>query len=103
MDSGASHNLMPKSVMDELGLEVTNTYHDLYSFDSRKFKCLGVIKDMVVTLFQLPMKSILMDIIVSDFPPQVWYAFVKILDKNTWGNLTDGSLLCYYSCFGGRA
>jgi hypothetical protein len=29
VDSGASHNLMPKSVMDELGLEVTKTYHDL--------------------------------------------------------------------------
>jgi hypothetical protein len=38
MDSGASHNLMPKIVMDDLGLEVTKTYHDLYSFDSRKVK-----------------------------------------------------------------
>jgi hypothetical protein len=51
MDSGESHNLMPKIVMDELGLEITKTYHDLYSFDSRKVKCLGVIKDLVVTLF----------------------------------------------------
>jgi uncharacterized small protein (DUF1192 family) len=31
MDSGASHNLMPKAVMEELGLEVTRAYHDLYS------------------------------------------------------------------------
>ena len=36
MDSGASHNLMPKIVMEELGLEVTKNYHDLYSFDSRR-------------------------------------------------------------------
>jgi hypothetical protein len=50
-DSRASHNLMPKSVIDEFGPEITKTYHDLYSFDSRKEKCLGVIKDMVVTLF----------------------------------------------------
>jgi hypothetical protein len=70
MDSRASHNLMPKFVMDELRLEVTKTYHDFYYFDSKKFKCLGVIKDMVVTLFQLPMKSILMDIIVVDVPPK---------------------------------
>ena len=49
--------------MDELGLEITKTYHDLYYFDSRKVKCLGVIKDLVVTLFQLPMKSIVMDIV----------------------------------------
>jgi hypothetical protein len=36
MDSRASHNLMPKTVMEELGLEVTQAYHDLYSFDSIK-------------------------------------------------------------------
>jgi hypothetical protein len=70
MDSGASHNLMPKTVMDELGLEVTKTYHDLYSFDSRKVKCLGVIKDLVVSLFQFPMKSVVMDIVVVDVPPK---------------------------------
>jgi hypothetical protein len=38
LDFGASHNLMPKVVMEELGLEITNTYHDLFSFDSKKFK-----------------------------------------------------------------
>jgi hypothetical protein len=70
LDSGSSHNLMPKSVMDELVLEIKKTYHDLYSFDSRKLNCLGVIKDMVVTLFQLPMKSKLMDVVVVDVPPK---------------------------------
>jgi hypothetical protein len=54
LDSGASHNLMPKTFMDELGLEITKTYHDLYSFDSRKVKCLGVIKDLVVLCFSCP-------------------------------------------------
>jgi hypothetical protein len=97
MDSGASHNLMPKTVMEELGLEVTRAYHDLYSFDSRKVQCLGVIKDLVVTLFQLPMESVVMDIIVADVPPQVWYVVVKVLDKNNWGNPANGPNLCYYS------
>jgi hypothetical protein len=50
MDSGASHNVMPKVVMEELGLEITKPYQDLYSFDSKKVKCLGLIKDMVVSL-----------------------------------------------------
>jgi hypothetical protein len=68
MDSGASHNLMPKTVKDDLGLEITKTYHDLYSFDSRKVKFLGLIKDLVVTLFQFPMKSVVMDIVVVDAP-----------------------------------
>jgi hypothetical protein len=52
MDFGASHNLIPKAIMDELQLEITKMYHDLYSFDSRKVKCLGVIKDLVVALFR---------------------------------------------------
>jgi hypothetical protein len=70
MDSGASHNFMPKVVMEELGLEVTRAYHDLYSFDSRRVQCLGVIKDLVVSLFQLPMKIMVMDIMVADVPPK---------------------------------
>jgi len=48
LDSGASHNLMPKIIMEKLGLEITRPYQDLYSFDSRKVKCLGMIKDLVV-------------------------------------------------------
>ena len=50
LDSGASHNLMPKAMMDELGLSITNPYHDLFSFDSIEVKCLGLIKDLVVNL-----------------------------------------------------
>ena len=33
LDSRASHNLMPKSIMDRLGLYITRLHHDLYSFD----------------------------------------------------------------------
>lgn len=57
LDTGASHNLMPKAVMEELGLDITRHYHDLFSFDSRKVKCVGLIKDLAITLTQLPMKS----------------------------------------------
>jgi len=65
---GASHNLIPKVVMEKLGLEITRPYHDLYSFDSREMRCDGLIKDMVVTLFQLPIKIIIMDVVVVEFP-----------------------------------
>jgi hypothetical protein len=70
MDLGASHNLKPKIVKDEIGLEITKNYHDLKSFDSRKVKFLGVIKDLVVTMFQFPMKSVIMDIVVVDVHPK---------------------------------
>ena len=54
LDSGTSHNLMPKVIMDELGLDVTKPYKDLFLFDLRKVKCLGLIKDLVVSLSQIP-------------------------------------------------
>jgi hypothetical protein len=87
MDSGASHNLMPKIVMEELGLEVTRTYHDLYSFDSRRVQCLGVIKDLVVSLFQLPMKSVVMDIVAADVPPKFGMLLSRSWIKKLGGTL----------------
>jgi hypothetical protein len=68
LDSGASHNLMPKVVMDELGLEVTIPYKDLLSFDSRKVKCLGLIKDLVISLAQIFAKNMVMDVVIADIP-----------------------------------
>lgn len=52
LDSGDSHNLTPKAVMEALGLSITKPYHDLYAFDYRTVKCLGVIKDLVVKYHQ---------------------------------------------------
>jgi hypothetical protein len=49
MDSGALIISCPKLSWKNSGLEVTKAYHDLYSFDSRRVQCLGVIKDLVVT------------------------------------------------------
>ena len=49
-DSRESHNLMPKEIMDNLGLDIIRPYTDLYSFDSRKVKFLGLIKDLVISL-----------------------------------------------------
>jgi len=87
LDSGASHNLMPKIIMEKLGLELTRPYQDLYSFDSRKVKCLGMIKDLVVNLAQVPVKSILMDVVVSGVP-----AKYNILLSRYWGANLGGSV-----------
>ena len=67
-DSGASHSLMPKAIMENLGVDITKPYKDLYSFDSRKVKCLGQIKYLIVSLAQIPAKSMVMDVRVVDIP-----------------------------------
>ena len=68
LSSGASHNVMPKAIMDRLGLEIIRPFRDIYSFDSRKVKCLGMIKDLVVNLAQIPIKNVLMDVVVDISP-----------------------------------
>jgi len=87
LDSGASHNVMPKIIMDKLGLQITRPYGNLYSFDSRRVKCMGLIKDLVVTLAQVPVKSILMDVVIADIPPKY-----GMLLSRSWGSNLGGSL-----------
>ena len=86
-DSGASHNLMPKFVMERLDLDITKLYKDLFSFDSSQVKCLGLIKDLCVSLVQYPAKTILMDIVVADIPPKY-----GMLLSRSWGAKLQGSL-----------
>jgi hypothetical protein len=102
MDSRASHNLMPKTVMEELGLEVTRAYHDLYSFDSRRVQCIGVIKDLVVSLFQLPMKSVVMDVVVADVPPKFGMLLSISWIKNLGGTLQMDLTYATIPVFGGE-
>jgi hypothetical protein len=87
LDSGASHNLMPKVVMDELGLYITRPYKGIFSFDSRKVKCLGFIKDLVVSLSQIPLKNLIMDVVVVNIPLK----FGMLLSRS-WPTKLKGTL-----------
>lgn len=78
---------MPKAIMERLNLDITRPYKDLFSFDSSQVKCLGLIKDLCVTLVQCPTKSIVMDIVVVDIPPKY-----GILLSRSWGAKLQGSL-----------
>jgi ribonuclease HI len=87
LDSEASHNVMPKAIMEKLGLKITRPYGDLYSFDSRKVKCIGMIKYLVVGLAQILAKNILMDVVVTDIPSKY-----GMLLSRSWGAKLGGSL-----------
>eukprot|EP00253_Pinus_taeda_P031171 PITA_31171 len=92
LDSGASHNLMPKAIMERLGLDITREYHDLYSFDSGKVRYLSLIKDLVVYVDQIPAKNVLMDVVVADIPP--WFG---MLLSRSRGAKLRGTLQLYFS------
>jgi hypothetical protein len=87
LESRALHNIIPKALMDELGLDITKPYHDLFSFDSRKVRCLGLIKDLVINLAQLPMRSMVMDVVVADIPPKF-----GLLLSCSWSKRLGGTL-----------
>jgi len=91
-DLGASHNLMPKAIMEKLGLDITRKYHDLYSFDSGRVRCIGLIKDLVMTLDQIPAKNVLMDVFLADIPPR----FGMLLSRS-WGAKLKGTLQLDFS------
>jgi hypothetical protein len=102
LDTGVSHNLMPKEVMDELGLDITNSYHDLFSFDSRKVKCLGLIKILTIYLSQLPMRSMVMDIVVADVPHKFGMLLSRAWIKRLWGTLQNDLSYAIVPVFGGE-
>jgi hypothetical protein len=102
MDFGASHNVMPKVVMEELGFDITRPYHDLCSFDSKKVKCLGVMKDVVITLSQLPMKSVVLDVSVADIPPKFGMLLSRAWAKKVGGTLQMDHSYATLLFFGGE-
>lgn len=87
LDLGAPHNLMPKVIMERMGLEVTRPYKDLFSFDSKRVHCIGLIKDVVVALTQIPAKTTVMDIVVADIPPK----FGMLLSRS-WAAKIKGTM-----------
>ena len=78
---------MPNFIMEQLDLEITNPYHELYNFNSRKVECSGIIKDLMVKLGQLPTKNGMMGVVVVDVPNMY-----GILLSNTWPKKVGGTM-----------
>ena len=102
LESRASHNIIPKDVMEALGLSITKPYHDLFSFDSREVKCLGVIKDLAINLAQLPMKSVMMDVVFVVISPKFSVLLSRSKEKGVGGTLQINFSYATISVFGGE-
>lgn len=76
---------MPLVVMEQLVLQITQPDKDLYAFDSKRVKFLGMIKDLVVNLTQIRVKSVVMDIVVADIPP----SFGMLLSRSWCSKVGD--------------
>ena len=78
---------MSKVVVECLGLDIMRPCKYLFYFDSRKVRCLGLIKDVVASLSQIPAESIVMDVVVVDIPPK----FGMLLSRS-WDSILKGTL-----------
>ena len=68
LDSGASTNVIPLSVMRHLGLNIHKTYRNVCGIYSNSMEVHGLIKDMVVKLVSSLDISTIVDIVVVDIP-----------------------------------
>jgi len=87
LDPGASTNVMPLKVMNQLGLKVTRPYWKVCGIDSRNIEAHGLINNLDVIFLQHPDMSLLMDVVVIDVPD----AWGMILSRK-WGAWVGGTL-----------
>lgn len=69
LDSRASVNVIPLSVMRQLGLEAHPPYRNVCGLDSKAMPIHGFIKNMVVYLVTSPDISTIIDVLVVDLSP----------------------------------
>ena len=100
--SSASYNLMPKEVMELVELSITKPFHDLYAFNYRVVKFIGVIKDLVVSLSHLQMKSILMDVVIVDITPKYGMLLSRSCTMKMRGTLQMDYSYAIILMFGGE-
>ena len=62
----------------------------MYLFDSTEVKCLGLIKDLVISLHQIPEKSLAMDVLVVDVPPKFGMLLTRSWEAKLKGTLQMG-------------
>jgi len=71
IDNGATNNIIPLSVMQELGMEY-NIHYDtgeiIYAIDSRKVPAYGKIKYFCAWMSTTPHITIVFTIVVVEFP-----------------------------------
>ena len=66
-------------------------------------RCLGLIKDLAFTLTQLPMKSMVMDIVVANVPPKFGMLLSRGWIKRLGGTLKNDLSYATVPVFGGES
>jgi hypothetical protein len=95
-DVGATNNIMPIEVMEELGMSCTKyyeTHESIYAIDSRKVPSYGEIKDFYAWITASPHIIMVFNIIVVELPP----AYEVFLGRY-WPSIIGGYIMNDGSC-----
>jgi len=63
-DTRDGHNIMPHSIMKNLGLECTQTFHFVLAMDSWPVKIVGEIRDLLVWIHYTPQITMVMNVTI---------------------------------------
>ena len=69
IDLGATSSVMPKKIVDQLGLKYEPIEKGVVQLDGTAIETVGVIRNMDLTLHACPSFSVPMDIYIIDLPP----------------------------------
>ncbi|GAA8416863.1 hypothetical protein Hpkin68_15620 [Helicobacter pylori] len=69
IDSGASSSVMPKKIVDQLGLAYEPIEKGVIQLDGTTIDTIGVIRNLDLTMHACPNFSVPMDIFIIDLPP----------------------------------
>jgi hypothetical protein len=96
VDSGATKNIMPLSMMEALGMECTKYYEtceSIYAIDSRKVPTYGEIKYLCAWITAAPHITTIFNIIIVDFSP----SYGVVLGRD-WCSLIGGYIMNDGNC-----
>jgi hypothetical protein len=108
IDSRASVNVVSLKVMEQLGLNMTQTYGNICDIDSKRVKVYGLCENVEVFLIDFPHISLLLNIVVIDVPDssgmlllRIWYVslggFLIMYITHAHIPMGDGTLEVLYS------
>ncbi|KAH9331770.1 hypothetical protein KI387_003878, partial [Taxus chinensis] len=89
-DSGASCNVMPLEVMNELDIKVKATYGKCTTMDSREVLVVGCVKGLVVKLAAYPGKNLKLDVVIVDYPAKWGMLLSRKWVTSVGGSISDG-------------
>ena len=97
LDSGVAMNVMPLSIMKEMGLEVTHPYGNVCGIEPRTFQPYGLIKNLKADVFTCPDLNTMMDVVLIDLPPVYGIFVSRIVGCWVGRILDDGFIICMHT------